>query len=301
MVGVGILDGLTGGGVDWRVELEDDGDLLPGRATRGHVEMTVDDDIDARGLVATLVGTEQWQYAQADRNGMTHTVTRHDELPRVPIRLLGPTRFGAGRGASVDFTIPVPALGPASFEGTVSRLSWELEIGLDVPGLDRRISVPVRILQPTALLRAGVLDLPQFALYPSADAADGDIAGSIALDPVPLCPGRPFSGSVTIAPAEALELQEIRLEIVVHAHATVSSGLSEDLTLWAGRIAEPVRLEGRTTTPFEVSGVLAAGAWPSSRLLHGSADAKVRVVLARPWARDAHLERDVAVCTTLEI
>lgn len=298
---MGILDRLTGGGVDWRVELDDDGDLIPGRAARGHLEMTVEDDIEARGLLATLVGTEQWQYTQADRNGGTHTVTRHEELPRVPIRLLGPTRFGITRGASVDFTIPVPALGPATFEGTVSRLTWELEIGLDVPGVDRRINVPVRILQPTALLRAGVLDLPEFALYPSADAADGDIAGSIALDPMPLCPGRPFTGTVTVTPTEALELQEIRLEIVVHAHATVSSGLSEDVTLWAGRIAEPVRLEGRTTTPFEVSGVLAAGAWPSSRLPHGSADTKVRVVLARPWARDAHLERDVAACTTMDL
>jgi hypothetical protein len=81
----------------------------------------------------------------------------------------------------------------------------------------------------------------------------------------------------------------------------VASGLKEDKTLWAGRIAEPVRLEGQTTTPFEVSGVLAPGAWPSSRLPHGAADTKVRVVLARAWARDAHLERDIAVCTTIEI
>jgi hypothetical protein len=298
---VGILDRLTGGGVAWRVELEDDGDLLPGRAARGHLEMTVEDDIEARGLLATLVGTEQWQYAQTDRNGATHTVTRTEELPRVPIQLLGRTVFGAARGASIDFTIPVPALGPATFEGTVSRLSWELEIGLDVPGADRRVNVPVRILQPTALLRAGVLDLPAFALYPSADAADGEITGSIAFDPVPLCPGHPFSGTVTVTPAEALELQEIRLEIVSHARATVASGLKEDKTLWAGRIAEPVRLEGQTTTPFEVSGVLAPGAWPSSRLPHGAADTKVRVVLARAWARDAHLERDIAVCTTTEI
>jgi hypothetical protein len=298
---VGILDRLTGGGVDWRVDLEDEGDLLPGRAARGHLEMTVEDDIEARGLLATLVGTEQWQYAQTDRNGATHTVTRTKELPRIPIQLLGPTAFGVARGASIDFTIPVPALGPATFEGTVSRLSWELEIGLDVPGVDRRINVPVRILQPTALLRAGVLDLPQFALYPSADVTDGDITGSIALEPVPLCPGRPFSGSVTIALAEALELQEIRFEIVLHARATVASGLKEDVTLWAGRIAEGVRLEGETSTPFEVAGVLASGAYPSSRLPHGAADAKVRIVLARAWARDAHLERDVAVCTTTEV
>src|SRR4029078_9883260 len=121
-------------------------------------------------------------------------------------------------------------------QATVSRMDWRVEVKLDVPGMDPDVSVDVVVLQPPGLLRAGVIDLAEFALYGSADVAEADANASIALDPVPLCIGAPFRGSVTIATARRA-LQEVRLEVRSRVEATVASGKDEQVTLWTGRVA----------------------------------------------------------------
>jgi hypothetical protein len=40
---------------------------------------------------------------------------------------------------------------------------------------------------------------------------------------------------------------------------------------------------------------------PTIELPHGRTDAAFHVILARPLARDPHLVRDVAICSTTEI
>jgi hypothetical protein len=144
-----------------------------------------------------------------------------------------------------------------------------------------------------------VIDLAPLALYGSADAAGGDATAAIALDPVPLCIGAPFRGSVTIATA-AQRLQEIRLELRSKVEATVASGKDEQVTLWTGHVAgEGDFGGGGVTIPFE--GVLATAWLPTSRLPHGKADAQFHVILAKAWAQDTHLVRDIAICSTTEL
>jgi hypothetical protein len=181
----------------------------------------------------------------------------------------------------------------------VSRMDWRVEVKLDVPGMDPDVTADVVVLQPTALLRAGVIDLAEFALYGSADADGGDAQGTISLDPVPLCIGQPFHGSVTIATGRQT-LQEVRLEIRSKVEATVSSGKREEVTLWRGHVAGEGEFGGgNVTIPFE--GQLASPWLPTSRLPHGRADAQFHVILAKAWAQDTHLVRDVAICSTTEL
>jgi hypothetical protein len=300
---MGVLDSLRRGGVDWSVELERDG-LLPGQAARGRVRFTVEHQIEARGLQAALVATEQWQYHEtvSDGHGGSHTVTKtgSDELVREPVNLLGPTVFEAGHGATIDFSVPVPALGPATFEGSVTSLAWAFEIRMDVPGLDHSVSRPVRVLQPTALLRAGVIDLPEYALWPSCEAADGELKAALAVEPVPLYCGASFRGNVSAESGRPVDLQEIRAELRVDARATVGNGLSEQIVLWRGRVRGPGRYEGgQDSWPFE--GALPAQFVPTVRLPHGAADAKLEITFARPLALDNHLTRDVALSSTTEL
>ena len=40
---------------------------------------------------------------------------------------------------------------------------------------------------------------------------------------------------------------------------------------------------------------------PTSRLPHGKADAQFHVILAKAWAQDTHLVRDIAICSTTEL
>jgi hypothetical protein len=291
-------------GVDWEVGLERDL-LLPGTTATGRVTLVARGGTEARGLVAALIATEQWQYDETttDAQGHTssHTVTRTDELQRLPVQLDGPIRLGAGERREIDFEVPVPPLGPATLEATVSRLTWDLEIKLDRPGgFDSAIVVPVRVLQPTALLRAGVVHVGEFALYESADSATGEAQASVEIRPMPICVGAPIDGRLTIETRGQLDLQEIRAELRVKVKATVSSGREEELTVWVGRLAGPGRFGGsRQDLAFRAD--ISATYLPTIELPHGRTDATFHVILARAFARDPHLVRDVAICSTTEI
>ena len=291
---------------DVRFELElERADLLPGRLAAGQATLTFRGRVDLRGIVAALVATEQWQHEVTTTDGQgntsSHVETERRELQRLPIQLADAGQYEAGQAAVFPLELPVPPLGPATFEGTVSRLTWHLEIKTDVPsGFDHTLTTDVVILQPTALLRAGVIDVPQFALFPSADVAADGATGSISLDPVPLCVGAPFHGQLTISTGSPVKLQEVRLELRVKAKATVSSGCEEEITVWTGHVAGEGEFGGaEKAIPFD--GTLPALHLPTSQLPHGRADATFHVILAKARARDTHLVRDVTICSTTEL
>ena len=108
--------------------------------------------------------------------------------------------------------------------------------------------LPVVLLQPTALLRAGVIDIGEFALYPEADAEADGMTGSIEIDPVPLCVGAPFHGKLTVAAGSEHKVQEIRLEIRVMVEVTVSGGRKETITAWAAQLLGEGSFGGTATT-----------------------------------------------------
>ena len=290
------------GGVDFEVDLERT-EVLPGRLVAGAIRIRFRDSKSIRGIVAALIATETWQWRQTTTDGQGHTTTRtvteHDELQRLPIQLAPAGGFAEGQALEFSLELPVPPLGPATFEATVSRLAWKLEVKLDVPGFDPSIEVPIVVLQPTGLLRAGVIDVRQFALFPSAEATSDGSRAAIALDPVPLCIGATFGGLLSISTGPQ-KLQEVRLELRTKVKATVSSGLEEEITLWTGRVAGEGEFGGGERA-MAFDGTLAPRWLPTIRLPHGRADAQFHVILAKALARDTHLVRDVAICSTMEL
>jgi hypothetical protein len=293
----------SSGGVDWTLELERDR-LLPGRLVAGRVTLAARRGVAARGLVVTLRGEEHWRYhvTTTDSEGHAHTETRtgRADQPPVPVLVAAPLSLPAGETRSFDIQLPVPGLGPATLEADVAGVSWSVEAKLDIEGgRDSSIEVPVRILQPTALLRAGVVHVGEFALYEAADAQAGGVTGSIAIDPVPLVPGQAFHGRLTLQPGGPMRLQEVRMELRVKVESTVSGGFDETITAWAAVVAPAMELA--TTQVIEIGGTLPDVALPTIELAHGRASATLHVILARAWARDPHLVRDIAVATTLEI
>lgn len=290
-------------GVDWRLELERDR-WLPGRVVRGRVIITARSDIDARGLLVTLLGEEHWKYevtttdAKGDRR--TEIRTGRDDLPPVPVQVCGPLALGTGETRSFEIEIPVPALGPATVMAETSGVTWSLEAKLDVAsGMDPAIDVPVSILQPTALLRAGVVRVGQFAHFEAADASAGDITGEIALDPVPLVCGERFSGRLVLRAPSAIEIQELRAELRVTVKATVSGGLDETLVPWSAQVMGPGEISGEHE--FALDGEIDDRLLPTIELPHGQASAAFHVIVARAWARDPHLVREVSMATTAEL
>ena len=290
-------------GVTWKLELHSDR-LVPGRLVAGTLTVTAQDSMDARGLVAALVAIEHWQHEETTTDGQghssTHTVTSRNELRREPVAVSGPLQVTGGETRTFPIQMPVPPLGPASLEATVAGLTWTFEAKLDRPGRpDSRIEVPVRVVQPVALLRAGVVPVGEFALYPEADAGRDDLTAAITLDPLPLCSGAAFHGSVILRTAAARRLQEIRAEIRVRVEATVSSGKDETVTPWSTILVPALDVQGERVIQFE--GSLADTPLPTIELPHGKASAAFHLILATAWARDPHLVRDVTIATTLEL
>ncbi|MBI3748854.1 MAG: sporulation protein [Chloroflexi bacterium] len=294
---------VSGGEPPLTVEL-DRGDLLPGRLVDGRLHIGGAGALDFREARVTLIGVETWRYDQTstDAQGHPHTETRtaHEDLPHVPVAVLGPTSLAAGEVRDVPFQIPVPALGPPTFDGTELRVDWEVRANLDVPGFDPKVSLPVVVLQPTAALRAGVIDLGQFALWPEASVEADGIRGSIALEPVPLCVGSAFRGRLVLEASGSRNVQEVRLELRVHARSTVGGGRQEEIPLWVGRLAGEGTFGGEARQ-LDFGGELPRRWLPTVETRHGRGDARLHVVVATAWARDPHLVRDVAIASTTEL
>ncbi len=293
----------SGGSFDLVLEL-DRTELMPGTLVDGRARIVSSGGGSIRGARVTLVGVETWRYDETttDSDGRTHTQTHtaHGDLPHVPVEILGATTFAPGEPRELPFQLPVPSLGPATFEGTEVRVDWAVHLNLDVPGFDPSVELPVVVLQPTALLRAGVIDLGQYALYPEADVEADGLRGKVWLDPAPLVVGSPFRGRLTLEQGQPRRVQEVRLELRVNAKATVGGGREETIILWVAKLAGEGDFGGGTQT-FEFDGTVPARRLPTTRTEHGRADAAFHVVIATAWAPDPHLARDVAICSTAEL
>lgn len=285
-------------GVDFSVLLQRE-TLLPGKAAEGHVTITPSGQKEIRGCVAALIATEQWKYHDTERNpnGGTRQVTRTrvQELQRLPVMLRAAGTLAAGEAQQIDLQVPVPPLGPATFDGDVIRLTWELEIKLDVGGFDPTITIPVVVLQPTALLSAGVVQVGEFAQYEGVDVASDSMRGRITLKPMPLCLGQPFEGVLELAGSTPSRLQGIRIELKVRSRSTVSGGYDEENVIWQGNL--PLGAAGS----IPLTGVLPQQWLPTVELPHGRSDATCDIVFDRSLARDEHLVRDVVLASTREL
>ncbi len=228
--------------------------------------------------------------------------TATSEVGRLETILAGEGELAAGQPLRWEWTLHIPDLGPATFEGSVLRCDWELRVTVDRPmARDAELRLPVRVAQPTALLQAGVVDAGQYALFPEAPANVDAHPAQIRLEPVPLSVASAFSGAVTLETPEPVPVQEVRLELRVHARVTVAGGMEEEILVARGHLPADGGAFGGPlgTHPFTAD---APDAWvPTVDLPHGTGRATFHVILAKAWARDVHYVRDVALCSTTEL
>lgn len=292
-------------GGEWALDL-DPPVLLPSRPVVARIRYVPDSDHEARGVRAVLRAVETYQYRRTESSGKTtRTVTRtgHDEVARLEAILAGPTAFRRGEEVAWEVTFDVPPLGPATFEGTdVLRCDWTLEVSCDLAWSgDDRMVAPVRVAQPTALLRAGVVATGQYGLFEDAPVNVDAYPAQIRIDPVPLSVAHPFSGELRIETAEPIEVQEVRLELRVHPRCTDHRGLEDELLIASGRLDTPTGTFGGAfaSHPFTAD---APEVWtPSVDLRHGIARARFHVILALAWRPDIHYVRDVALASTTDL
>lgn len=288
----------------WVVQL-DPPVLLPGRSVAVSLTYTPDRDHEGRGVRAILRCVERYRYSRTEGGGTSaHRVTRTgvEELARIEVKLAEGQRFVHGQPVTWHASFEVPGLGPATFEGDALRCDWTLEANIDLPmGLDPRVVHAVRVAQPIALLRAGVIDTGPYGLFEDAPVNLDALPAQIRLEPVPISLQSPFDGAFTVEMAGRSSVQEVRLELRVLAEVTVQGGHHDEIVAWHGVLmAGPGQFGGPLAEhPFKAE---APGAWlPSVDLPHGRSRARFHVILAQEWAPDIHYQRDVAAATTLEL
>ena len=280
--------------------------LLPSRPVACAIRYRPDSSFESREVRAVLRAVETYQYRRTQQTGKTTTVvthTDHDEVVRAEAQLAGPMAFRAGEEVAWETSWELEHLAPPTFEGSdVLRCDWSLEITVDRAWtVDEHCLVPIRVAQPTALLRAGVVATGQYGLFEDAPVNIDANPAQIRLDPVPVSVAHPFTGELRLQTPEAIEVQEVRLELRVKTHCTERGGLSDELLIASGRLDTPTGTFGGPFAehPFSAS---APGVWtPSVDLRHGTARAQFHVILARAWAPDIHYVRDVALASAVEL
>lgn len=288
----------------WAVEI-DPPVLLPGRPVSVTITYNPSRDHDGRAVRAVLRCRERYRYDRTESDGKTTRTVTHTavaEIARLEVDLAGPQHFVRGQTYTWHAAFEVPGLGPATFEGEALRCDWTVEANVDVSmGFDPRVERSVKVAQPMALLRAGVVDTGQYGLFEEAPVNLDARPAQVRLEPVPVSLQSAFEGSFTVETGDPIAVEEVRLELRVRAQVTVSGGHHEEIVVWRGALEPGPGEFGGALTSHSFRGE-AVGAWlPTIDLPHGRARGRFHVILARDWARDTHYERDVAIATTDEL
>lgn len=310
------LGKLTGGGVDWTVTFAEGAGtsgLLPGALMMGVARLTARREIEARAVVAALIGVAEWRVSTSRRNSAgqieTDTIWRRDDLGRVETVLAAGTRVANGQSLEFPFQFAVPLSAAPSFNSKVLRVKWEVSVKLDVGGVDPSANIPVRILLPASQLRSNAATLGLNALAPRVEGPDRG-GHAIEVDPIPLVAGRPFRGTLETGESLKGARVEIKFETDVRdpgtqligaiARDTIGltreTGDSDTGSVWVGELREAGDVGGGRRR-YEFSGELPPATSPTILLPYGQSKARVDVVVSRQFLPDGHLTRDIAIAT----
>ncbi len=309
-----IFDKLTGGGVEWQVELASPtGVYRPGDEIAGRLRYRAQGNIQVRSIKAALVGSEHYVYQVRERRTSSIGSSRErrsewerrwfsDDLYRQEIDLAGPTSLAAQTPGEHPFSFRLPAEAAASFDSDVLRMRWQLRAWMDVGGRDPSTERDVYVVLTREALRA-----PEAALQPTA----GDAQGQIYVEPVPIMAGQPFRGYVETT--EQLDLRGVRVELKLHAQTSGGTGAGIDISLndslvnlgggrravsgerivWTGGLAGPTA--GQAGNRYEFGGALPPGPLVTLGLPHGYSSATLDIVISRRLMPDRHISRPVPI------
>ena len=298
--------------VDWSITLDGGRfDVAPGGTLRAMVSLRPRQSVDARRVMAALIGTEEYQYREREirATGSTSDLTwGSSEIGRQELQLLGAGPIGAGEVRSGPVEIVVPVNAAPSFESKILRVRWKLVAWIDVGGRDPKFE------------QAIVVPLTAAQLDPAGAATMGEHVQAVAdgqpitfwAQPAPIRAGAPFSGALDVmAPLPASDVHvELRLNVstlmagglpgatllaIAGVGSSSNDGLNESQVLWSGALTDggPAGAWHR----YLFAGQAPAGTIVTAEFPHGAATATLDVVISRRLRPDAHITRPVAIIT----
>jgi hypothetical protein len=242
--------------VDWAVTLDGGRlDVSPGGLVRATISVRPHGGLNARRVMAALVGTEEYAYDEVEHEREGSNRGRKwgsSETWRQEVQLQGPGAIGPGevRSFPVQLAMPVNAL--PSLESQALRMRWKLTAWIDVggrdPSFDQAIVVPLTasaVVQPPTQMATpvpptpvpGSIPLPTgivpgaFPGTPQANPALAEQFQSVAdgrpfvfwAQPAPLRGGAPFSGALDVT--SPIDLGSAHLELKFTSATSMSGGL----------------------------------------------------------------------------
>jgi hypothetical protein len=298
--------------VDWSITLDGGRmDAPAGSPLRAIVSLRPRQSIDARRVMAALVGTEEYKYSErtmTQRSNSSTTTWGDSEQHRQEIQLIGPGPIGAGelRSGPVEFLVP-PDASP-SLESNVLRMRWKLIAWIDVGGRDPKIEQSVMVPLTTAQLDPG----DAASMGPQVQTVMDGQPVSIWAQPAPIRAGAPFSGAVDVTTPLSLSDTRVELKLNVSSRmsggipgatllalagfsSTAENGLSETQVLWRGSLTDggPAGALRR----YLFGGQLPLAPIVTAVYAHGVATATLDVIISRRLRSDVHITRPVAIVT----
>jgi hypothetical protein len=311
---VRILDRLTGGGVDWQIELGSaSGAFRAGDEVTATIRYVAKGRVKPRAIRAALVCTEEYVYEVLERSRGTASRPSssswqkrrfHNELFRQDMELSGPTELAANAPGEFALRFALPADALPSFEGGVLRLVWQLRAWMDLGGRDPSTERDIYVLAGAERLAVAA-----DALAPAVQ--DAEAQASIYLEPAPLAAGQPFRGYLETT--EAIDVRSVRVELRQRVETTGASGggatitlnnislaggqrnVADERVLWQGQLA-PMEGSGAGHR-YQFGGQLPLAPTGTLALPHGTSVATIDVVISRRLLPDRHVRRPVGIVT----
>ena len=300
--------------VDWSVALADGRiDAQPGGRVSATVSLRPRGPLDARRIMASFSGTEEYAYERETRDSEGRSTSREwstNELWKQEVQLSGPARIGARETRALEVGFDVPPDAAPSFESGVLRVRWRLAAWVDVGGRDPRVEqllvVPVQ--------QAALAGLDPFAFQEQVPVIAAGAQAAIWVQPAPLRAAAPFSGvvdsAVPLDPGRtAVEIKLTVATLVGSAEGagasvggyllgkvglpnSADSGVSETVVVSRSGIAEVAPPPGWRRYAFggQIPPGVVTAVFP-----HAAATATVDVVVSRAMRRDDHIVRPVAI------
>lgn len=300
--------------VDWSVALAGGRiDVQPGGRVAALVSLRPRGPLDARRIMASFAGSEEYAYERETRDSEGRSTRRewaNNELWDQEVQLSGPVRIAAGESRAIEVAFDVPPGAPPSLESSVLRVRWRLAAWVDVGGRDPRVEQPLVVpVHPPAL--AG-LDPSAFQEHVPV-MADGAQAG-IWVQPAPLRGGAPFSGAVDVAGQldPGRTSVEVKLTVATLVGSAEGAGASTGGYL-LGKLGLPNSADRGVseTSVLARSGLTEVAPPPGWRRYafggqlppgvitavfpHAAATATIDVVVSRRLRPDDHIVRPVAI------
>ena len=265
----------------------------PGEAIGVQVRVRGEDELQIEEGRVELIVTNRYTYRDETRDSdgdrtIRRVTTAGDTVVAVQ-RFLEAGTIEPGSTAEQTLTILLPAGVPATGTGEITAVAWKVRAALNVKRAgDPDAEFPITILAPAAT------HADRAARQPESDAA---LAANLAFE-VPtrsLRAGTAIEGTFQVTPHDAIDAQEVRVELVRREEVRRGEGLTEETVIASAAFGGDARLHPGQAREFPFALAVPPDACPTLDTEYTTVRWLLRGVINRRLRADHTLSQELNV------